>query len=103
MSGTEKEMYKIVQFSRERKDYYGWSRLFLAYADLRKYKYVLTGEITIPDQDDLAIKRERDDAVKAEYADILAKSRKATSELLIAVEKISVCFLQVSCAGNTRT
>ena len=40
--------------------------------------------------------------VKAEYADILAKSRKATLELLTAVEKISVCFLRVSCTGNAR-
>ena len=92
LSGKEKETYNIVQ----------WSRLFLAYADLRKYKDVLTGETTIPNQDDPAVKKETDDTIKAEYADILAKSRKAMLELLTAVEKSSVCFLRVSCAGNAR-
>ena len=102
MAGTEKETYKIVQFSGKQKGYYCCSRLFLDYADSRKYKGVLTGETTIQDQDDPAVKRERDDTVKAEYAGIIAKSRKATSELLTAAEKSSVCFLSVSCAGNTR-
>ena len=49
LSGKEKETYNIVQ----------WSRLFLAYADLRKYKGVLTGATTIPDQDNLAVKRKK--------------------------------------------
>ena len=48
------------------------------------------------------VKKKKNDAVKAEYADILASSRKATSELLTAVEKSSVCFLHFSCAGNAR-
>ena len=73
---------------------------FLAYANLKKYKNVLTGVTTIPYQDDPVVKKEKDDTVKAEYADILAKSRKAT--LLTAVEKISVCFLCVSQARNAR-
>ena len=102
MSSTEKETYKIVGLSGKQKDYYCWSRLFFAYADLRKYKDVLTKVTTIPDQEDPAIKKEKHDVVKAEYADILSKSRKATPELLTVVEKSSVCFLHVSCARNTR-
>ena len=74
----------------------------MAYADSRKYKDVLTGVTTIPDQENLGVKTEKYDKVEAEYADILAKSRKATSELLTAVEKISVCFLRVSRAENAR-
>ena len=56
MSGTEKETYKIVQFSKKWKYYYRWSRIFLACADLRKYKDVLTGVSTILDQDDPVVK-----------------------------------------------
>ena len=74
----------------------------MAYADLRKYKDILTGATTIPDQDDSAVKKEKDNEVKAEYADILTKFRKATLELLTEVEKFSVCFLHVSCVGNSR-
>ena len=74
----------------------------MAYADSRKYKDVLTRVTIITDQDDPAVQKEKYNTVKAEYADILAKSRKATLELLTAVEKISVCFLRVSCAGNAR-
>ena len=59
ISGTEKETYKIIQFSGKQKDYYRWSRLFLAYADSRKYKDVLTGSTTIPDQEDPAVKMEK--------------------------------------------
>ena len=62
----------------------------MAYVDSRKYKDVLKGATTIPDQDDLAVKSETDDATKAQNVDILAKSRKVTSELLTAVEKILV-------------
>ena len=76
MSGTEKKMYKIVQFSRKQKDYYRWSRLYLAYVDSRKYKNVLKGDTTIPYQDDPEVKRETDDAVKAEYADNLENPEK---------------------------
>ena len=102
MSSTEKEIYKIFQFSGKQKDYYCCSRLFLVYAVTRKYKEVLTGDTTIPDQDDLAVKRETDDAVKAEYADIPAKSRKAMLELLAGVENRSVYFLQDSHARNAK-
>ena len=73
-----------------------------AACDSRKYKDVFTGATTIPDEDDLAVKSETDNAIKAQNVNILAKSRKATSELLTAVEKISVCFLRVSCARNSR-
>ena len=44
--------------------------------DSRKYKEVLTGDTTIPDQDDPAVKRENDDVVKAECADILENPEK---------------------------
>ena len=102
ISGTEKGTYKIVWFSGLQKDYYRWSRMFLAYADSRKYKELVIGATTIPDEHDLAVKSENDDAIKVQNKDILEKSRKATLELLTAEEKSSVCFLRVSCAGNTR-
>ena len=95
-------MYKIIQFSGKQKDYYRMSGLFLAYVDSRKYKDVLTVATTIPGEDYPAVKSETDDAIQAQNADILVKSRKAMSEILTAVEKISVCFLQVSCAENTK-
>ena len=74
----------------------------MAHADSRKYKGVLMGVTTIPYQDNPAVQKEEDDNVEAEYADILAKSRKATSELLTLVDKSSVCFLRVSCSKNVR-
>ena len=74
----------------------------MAYVNTRKYKNVLTGVTTIPDQDELAVKTEKDGKVNAEYADILEKIQKAMSELLTVVEKISVCFLHVSCARKAR-
>ena len=98
MSGTEKDIYRIPKFNRQQKDYYCWSRLFLTYAELRKYQGVLTGETPIPDIQDAAVKAENDPQVKTKQADILVRLRKAKLELLTAVEKISICFLRVSCA-----
>ena len=70
--------------------------------DSRKFKEVLTGATTIPDEDDLAVKSETDDTIKAQNVDILTKSRKDTSELLTTVEKSSVYFLQVSRTRNAK-
>ena len=102
MSGTEKETYRIPKFNGKRKDYYRWSRLFLSYADLRKYQDVLTGETPIPDTQDAAVKLENDPQVKTKPADILVRLRKAKLELLTAVEKSSICFLRVSRAKTAR-
>ena len=92
MSGTEKDAYRIPKFNGKRKDYYRWSRLFLSYADLRKYQDILTGETPIPDIQDAAVKSENDPQVKDKPTDVLARSRKAKSEVLTAVEKSSRCF-----------
>ena len=102
MSGTEKDAYRIPKFNGKQKDYYRWSRLFLSYAELRKYQDVLTGETPIPDTQDTAVKAENDPQVKTKHADILARLRKAKLELLTAVEKSSIFFLRVSRAKTTR-
>ena len=102
MSGTEKEMYRILKFSGKQKDYYRWSWLFLSYAELRKYQDVLTGETPIPDIQDVAVQLENDLDIKAKHADILRRSQKAKLELMTAVEKSSICFLHVSREKNVR-
>ena len=51
---------------------------------------------------DPEVKSKTDDAIKAQNAKILAKSRTVTFELLTVVETGLVCFLRVSCARNAR-
>ena len=102
MSGTEKETYRIPKFSGKRKDYYRWSRLFLSYAELRKYDDVLRGDTEIPDTTDSAVKQESGSKDTTKIAEVLTRAKKAKSELLTAVEKSSICFLRVSHAKNAR-
>ena len=102
MCGMEKDACRAVKFSGKQKDYYCWSQLFLSYAEIRKYRDVLLREIPVPDLEDAAVKAENDPQAKAKHADTLFRLQKAKSELLTVVEKISLCFLGVSCAKNAR-
>ena len=93
----EKDAYQVVKCSGKRKDSYRWSRLFLSYAEIRKYRNVLTREKPITDMEDAVVKAEDYPQVKASHLEILVRSQKAKSELLTAAEKSSVCFLRLSC------
>ena len=85
MYGMEKDAYQAVRFRRKWKDYYRWSRLFLSYTVIRKYRDVLVGETHVLDFKDAAAKAENDPQAKAKHVDILVRSQKAKSELLTAV------------------
>ena len=85
MSGTKKDTYQVIKFSRKQKDYYYWSRLFLFDAEIRKCRDVLTGETPILDMEDAMVKAENDHQVEASHLEILVRSQKAKLELLTAV------------------
>ena len=64
--------------------------------------YKLLPQHLMKQKADAAVKSENDPQVKDKPTDVLARSRKAKSELLTAVEKSSICFLRVSRAKTAR-